>query len=140
MNLAEVLLAVDAGKIKERATKEIEIPRLSKLAGEPFIVQLRQIPSKRVREIQDMAIELDRNGKPKAVEGFDLQLMMICDSIANKEFDNKEVLKRFGAMTRKELFQTIFNAGEVAGIFRKTQELCGFGDNTVVDKVDEVKN
>ena len=96
--------------------------------------------SKRVREIQDMAIELDRNGKPKAVEGFDLQLMMICDSIANKEFDNKEVLKRFGAMTRKELFQTIFNAGEVAGIFRKTQELCGFGDDTVVDKVDEVKN
>ena len=140
MNLAEVLLAVDAGKIKERATKEIEIPRLSKLTGEPFIIQLRQIPSKRVREIQDMAIELDRNGKPKAVEGFDLQLMMICDSIANKEFDNKEVLKRFGAMTRKELFQTIFNAGEVAGIFRKTQELCGLGDDTVVDKVDQVKN
>ena len=47
MNLAEALLAVDAGKIKERATKEIEIPRLSKLTGEPFIVQLRQIPSKR---------------------------------------------------------------------------------------------
>ena len=140
MNLAEVLLAVDAGKIKERATKEIEIPRLSKLTGEPFIVQLRQIPSKRVREIQDMAIELDRNGKPKAVEGFDLQLMMICDSIANKEFDNKEVLKRFGAMTRKELFQTIFNAGEVAGIFRKTQELCGYGSESVKDKVDEVKN
>ena len=41
MNLAEALLAADAGKITKKATKDLEIPRLSKLVGEPFILHLR---------------------------------------------------------------------------------------------------
>lgn len=140
MNLAEALLAVDAGKIKERATKEIEIPRLSKLMGEPFVIQLRQIPTKRMQEIQDMALSIDKNGKLEKVKTNEMQLMMICDGIANKEFDDREVLKRFGAATRKDLFQTLFNAGEISGIYKKVSDLCGYGDEAVKDKVDEVKN
>lgn len=140
MNLAEALLAVDAGKIKERATKEIEIPRLSKLMGEPFVIQLRQIPTKRMQEIQDMALTLDKNGKLEKVNTNEMQLMMICDGIENKEFDNRDVLKRFGAATRKDLFQTLFNAGEISGIYKKVSDLCGYGDEAVKDKVDEVKN
>lgn len=140
MNLAEALLAVDAGKIKERATKEIEIPRLSKLMGEPFVIKLRQIPTKRMQEIQDMALSIDKNGKLEKVKTNEMQLMMICDGIANKEFDDREVLKRFGAATRKDLFQTLFNAGEISGIYKKVSDLCGYGDEAVKDKVDEVKN
>lgn len=140
MNLAEALLAVDAGKIKERATQEIEIPRLSKLMGEPFVIQLRQIPTKRMQEIQDMSLSVDKNGRLEKVKTNEMQLMMICDGIANKEFDNRDVLKRFGAATRKDLFQTLFNAGEISGIYKKVSDLCGYGDESVRDKVDEVKN
>ena len=140
MNLAEALLAVDAGKIKERATKEIEIPRLSKLTGEPFIIQLRQIPTKRMQEIQEMALSVGRNGKLEQVKSGEVQIMVVCDGIANKEFDNRDVLKRFGAATRKDLFQTLFNAGEIAGIYQQVSDLCGYGSESVKDKVDEVKN
>lgn len=140
MNLAEALLAVDAGKIKEHATQEIEIPRLSKLMGEPFVIQLRQIPTKRMQEIQDMSLSVDKNGRLEKVKTNEMQLMMICDGIANKEFDNRDVLKRFGAATRKDLFQTLFNAGEISGIYKKVSDLCGYGDESVRDKVDEVKN
>ena len=66
--------------------------------------------------------------------------MVVCDGIANKEFDNRDVLKRFGAATRKDLFQTLFNAGEIAGIYQKVSDLCGYGSESVKDKVDEVKN
>lgn len=140
MNIAEALLAVDAGKLKERATEEIEVTRLSKIFGEPFILQIQQIPTKRVKEIQDNAIVIGKNGKPKEVKGFDMQLMMLCDGIANKEFDKREVLDHFKAATRKDLFQALFNAGEITGIYNKISDLCGFADDAVKSKVDEVKN
>lgn len=44
MNLAEALLAADAGKITKKATKQIEIPRLTEQFGVPFILELEQIP------------------------------------------------------------------------------------------------
>lgn len=140
MNIAEALLAADAGKIKEQAKEEIEITRLSKIFGEPFILQIQQIPAKRFKEIQSMAVTLDKKGKPSKVKPFEMQLMILCDGIANKDFDKREVLDHFKAATRKDLFQTLFNAGEIAGISEKITELCGFGDDAVKDKVDEVKN
>ena len=50
MNLAEALLAADAGKIARKATEQIEIPRLTKLFGVPFILDLKQIGRASCRE------------------------------------------------------------------------------------------
>ena len=36
MNLAEALLAADAGKVMKKATKDFEVKRLSGIIGEPF--------------------------------------------------------------------------------------------------------
>lgn len=140
MNIAEALLAVDAGTITKKATKDLEIPRLSKLLGEPFILHLRQISARRVREIQDGAIKLDANGRPKDVDNYGLQIRLLCDGITNKDFDNKDVLKHYGAATRKDLFELLFTAGEVQDISNAISDLCGYGSKAEEAKAEEVKN
>lgn len=42
MNLAEMLLATDAGKITKKATKDYEVKRLTKITGEPFVLHLKE--------------------------------------------------------------------------------------------------
>ena len=63
MNLAEALLAADAGKITKKDVKDFEVKRLTKIVGEPFILHLQQIPNHRVREIQDNATFISKGGK-----------------------------------------------------------------------------
>lgn len=138
MNLAEALLAADAGKITKKATKEMEIKRLSAITGEPFMLQLRQIPNRRVREIQDRSSTID-NGSA-TVDQYALTMGLLCDGIANKDFDNREVLKRFGAGTRKELFDVLFNAGEIQDIADEISKLCGFGKKGTQKQAEEIKN
>ena len=140
MNLAEALLAADAGKVMKKATKDFEVKRLSGIIGEPFLLHLCQIPSRRVREIQDGAVKLDRNNKPVGADTYKLQIMLLVDGITNKDFDNREVLKHYGAGTRKDLFEKLFNAGEIADIAEQITELCGFGGEQGAAKVEEVKN
>ena len=59
MNLADALLAADAGKITKKEHKSYEVKRLSAIMGEPFVLDLRQIPNKRVREIQDDSMKIE---------------------------------------------------------------------------------
>lgn len=139
MNIAEALLAVDAGKIRKNRTEKLEVPRLSELTGEPFILELKQIPARRIRELQDMAVDIGSDGKPLKGDMFKVQIGLLCDGIANHDFDNKDVLKKFGAATRKDLFQVLFNAGEVQEISDHISALCGFG-KAATRKVEEVKN
>ncbi len=140
MNLAEALLAADAGTITKKATKDLEIPRLSKLLGEPFILHLRQISARRVREIQDSAIKMSADGRPESIDNYGLQIRLLCDGITNKDFDSRDVLKHYGAATRKDLFEILFDAGEVQDISNAISELCGFGGKAEEAKVTEVKN
>lgn len=137
MNLAEALLAADAGKITKKETKEMEIKRLSNILGEPFILQLKQIPNRRVREIQDRSLHID--GGKTSVDQYKMSMGLLCDGIANKDFDSREVLKHYGVGSRKELFDVLFNAGEIQDIANEISKLCGFGGDTQ-KKAEEVKN
>ena len=137
MNLAEALLAADAGKITKKETKEMEIKRLSNILGEPFVLQLKQIPNRRVREIQDRSLHID--GGKTSVDQYTMSMGLLCDGIANKDFDIREVLKHYGVGSRKELFDVLFNAGEIQDIANEISKLCGFGGDTQ-KQAEEVKN
>ena len=138
MNLADVLLAADAGKITKKEHKSYEVKRLSAILGEPFVLDLRQIPNKRVREIQDDSMKIE--GGKTSVDQYKLTMGLLCDGIANKDFDNRDVLKHYGAATRKDLFDTLFNAGEIQDIANIISELCGFDSKKTEEQVDAVKN
>ena len=138
MNLADALLAADAGKITKKEHKSYEVKRLSAILGEPFILDLRQIPNKRVREIQDDSMKIE--GGKTSVDQYKLTMGLLCDGIANKDFDNRDVLKHYGAATRKDLFDTLLNAGEIQDIANIISELCGFDSKKTEEQVDAVKN
>lgn len=138
MNLAEMLLATDAGKITKKATKDYEVKRLTKITGEPFILHLKQIPFARVRNIQSQAAEKGDNGEIIA-NMYRLQMGLLCAGIADKDFDDRDVLNRYGAATRKDLFEKLFNAGEIQQIAEEISSLCGFGKQQV-KQVIEIKN
>lgn len=138
MNLADALLAADAGKITKKEHKSYEVKRLSAIMGEPFVLDLRQIPNKRVREIQDDSMKIE--GGKTSVDQYKLTMGLLCDGIANKDFDNRDVLKHYGAATRKDLFDTLLNAGEIQDIANIISELCGFDSKKKEEQVDAVKN
>ncbi len=138
MNLADALLAADAGKITKKEHKSYEVKRLSAILGEPFVLDLRQIPNKRVREIQDDSMKIE--GGKTSVDQYKLTMGLLCDGIANKDFDNRDVLKHYGAATRKDLFDTLLNAGEIQDIANIISELCGFDSKKKEEQVDAVKN
>jgi hypothetical protein len=138
MNLADALLAADAGKITKKEHKSYEVKRLSAILGEPFILDLRQIPNKRVREIQDDSMKIE--GGKTSVDQYKLTMGLLCDGIANKDFDNRDVLKHYGAATRKDLFDTLLNAGEIQDIANIISKLCGFDSKKTEEQVDAVKN
>ena len=138
MNLADALLAADAGKITKKEHKLYEVKRLSAILGEPFVLDLRQIPNKRVREIQDDSMKIE--GGKTSVDQYKLTMGLLCDGIANKDFDNRDVLKHYGAATREDLFNTLFNAGEIQDIANIISELCGFDSKKTEEQVDAVKN
>lgn len=138
MNLADALLAADAGKITKKEHKSYEVKRLSAILGDPFILDLRQIPNKRIREIQDDSMKIE--GGKTSVDQYTLTMGLLCDGIANKDFDNRDVLKHYGAATRKDLFDTLFNAGEIQDIANIISELCGFDSKKTEEQVDAVKN
>ena len=138
MNIAEALLAADAGKITQAATMEYEVPRLTKMIGEPFVLHLKQIGNKRVKEIQeDSLIENEDN---PTIDNYKLEMGLICAGIADKDFDNVEVLKKFKAATRRDLFNKLLNAGEIHDIAEQISNLCGFSRKRMDKKAAEIKN
>lgn len=138
MNLAEALLAADAGKIKKIATEDYEVKRLSEIIGTPFILHLRQIPMRRVTEIRENNVSLNSSGRVIGTDTYGILLNTLCDGIANDEFKQADVLKHYGAATRKELFEILFNAGELAEISDRIIRLCGLSSES--GQVDEIKN
>ena len=137
MNLAEAMLAADAGKVTAKATKAFEVKRLSELFGTPFILNLQQISTRRFKELQESNVSVDNKGKAN-VDTYNLQLMLVVEGVTNKDFNDKAVLKHFGAATKKDLFEILLNAGEIADISQAVSALCGFGDTS--KNVEEIKN
>ena len=65
---------------------------------------------------------------------------LICAGIADKDFDNVEVLKKFKAATRRDLFNKLLNAGEIHDIAEQISNLCGFSRKRMDKKAAEIKN
>ncbi len=138
MNLTEALLKADVASVTEEATKDYEIPRLTKKFQTPFILHLQEIPPKRVAEIQSLAFEMDGKGKLSQGDLYAMNMLYVCEGVTNPEFADKEVLKHFKAATKKDLLAKLLNAGELSDASGEVQKLSGFDDNE--DQEDKVKN
>lgn len=140
MNLIDALLTADSAKLTEKATAQIEIPRLTKALGKPFVMTVQEIAPRRMDEINEMAIKMTRNGRYQGVDLTKLHYLVLCDGIIDPPL-NSELQKHFKAASPAELVCKLFNSGEINKIFKKIQELSGNDDeDEEAAKKDEVKN
>lgn len=139
MDLTELLLNADVKQVTKLPTEKYEVSRLSKALGGEFVLELQAIPTKRMNEIQQRNMTVGEDGKQE-VNLFDLQLATLADGIINEDFKNQDVLKKFGAGTKKDLFEKILLAGEITAIAGKINKLSGFEKEKNKKAVEEVKN
>lgn len=130
MNAVELLLKMDKGKVKAIPTKQVEVKRLSGIAGEPFIVTLKAISSDKIEEISEMF------GESSKADGDRYLVYSAWDMTKDERERFREAQKEYGAATPTELIGAIFTAGEVASLAKTIAVLSGIG----VDTIEEVKN
>lgn len=125
MKLTELLLSTNPEQVTVLPSETFEVTRLSEAFGNAFVVNLQAIPSKRMTEIQQRNMSIDGDGR-QDINLYDLQLSLLADGIVDKDFNNVEVLKKYGAATKKDLFEKLFLAGEIAAISEKINKLSGY--------------
>ena len=138
MNVVEALLKADEKKLMEIPSEKVEIKRLSKLLGEPFVIEVSGVSNKRVAEIQDACTIVKRHGKTET-NTYQVNMMLMAEGIKT-QFGDKDLLKKFGCATVKDLYEKLFNVGETALIVQKISDLSGAGEEDQEAEIEAVKN
>lgn len=138
MNLVEALLNADEKKLTAMQTEKVEIKRLSKLVGEPFVLELSGVPSRRISEINNACTVTKRHGKTET-DTYQVNMMLMAEGIKTK-FNDKDLLKKYGCATVKDLYEKLFNVGETALILQKISDLSGVNQEDQEEQLEEVKN
>lgn len=137
MNLVDALLAADKNQLLNTQTKEYEVVRLTNILDQPFILNLKAIPSKRYTEIQSMAVRVKKNGNNE-INLYQLQILTLIDGIQSPALNSPELLKHFDAASPADLLNNLLLAGEISDIASEITKLSGYDE--IEEKVKEVKN
>ena len=126
MSLTEKLLAVDVAKYKEKKTSTLEIKRLSKVVGEPFIIKIQEIDDERLQELQAMI--LTDNGKVDYTKARGVNALLCVESVIEPDLRDVKLRTHFGAATPKELAETLFKGDDLGMVADAILALNNYGD------------
>ena len=126
MSLIDKLLQMDKAKLMEMPTRQIELPRLSELTGEPFKVTCKAIDGERYADIQRSAIDLNKKGALRNINLYEMQVLTVIDGVVEPSLKDERLLGYFGCVTPKELVKKLFLAGEIAELSNMITELSGY--------------
>ena len=137
MSLIDKLLQMDNKTLTEMPKREVEVPRLTQVLGEPFKVVCQAIDGERYADIQTASIDLNKKGGVRNINLFDMQVLTVIDGVVEPSLKDTKLLNHFGCVTPKELVKKLFLAGEIAELSNVVTELSGY-DKTEEDE-EEVK-
>jgi hypothetical protein len=123
----QLLLGIDPAKI-ERPKKDVEITRLSKLAGAPVIFTIAALTFDEEEEIREIAKDdVTAQRIHTALKG-----------VVSPNLRDPGLLSAYGAATPKELLESgkLLLPGEIMSLYVQISALAGYGD----DAVTEIKN
>ena len=126
MSLIDKLLQMDKAKLMEMPTREVEMPRLSELTGEPFKVICKAIDGERYADIQRSAIDLNKKGALRNINLYEMQVLTLIEGVVEPSMKDERLLGYFGVVTPKELVKKLFLAGEIAELSNVITELSGY--------------
>lgn len=134
MNTVELLMNADVESFGGRPKAQMEINRLTKKFGQPFVVELQGLSSKKYTELSSRM--MDNNNKLDASKVSDTYTLIVMESMTEPNLKDADLQAHFGVKTPKDLAQKIFNGGEIVALADKVAILSGYGD----DVISEVKN
>lgn len=130
----EMLLAADPSEVKNIPTGQIEIKRLSKLLGKPFIITYRAATIDEIKEIGDKAT---RDGKHSEAEEMK---WTIYEMVTDPNFKDAELRKAYAVVRPVDIVSTILLGGEIITVYNAIMNLSGFDRTAGGVNVDELKN
>jgi len=130
MNAVDLLLKMDRGKVKAIPTKEVEVKRLSAIAGQPFKVKLQAVPGDKWNDIAGTVSGADDATNYKSSK----HLLLV--GMVDPDLKSHELQEAYGAASPLDLLEKLFLAGEIMNIAAEVTDLSGFGG----DPETEVKN
>lgn len=137
MSLIDKLLQMDNKTFTDMPKREVEVPRLTQVLGEPFKVICQAIDGERYADIQKASIDLNKKGGVRNINLFDMQVLTVIDGMVEPNLKDKKLLQHFNCITPKELVKKLFLAGEIAELSNVITELSGY-DKTEEDE-EEIK-
>lgn len=120
-NIMDVLLRQDLPDMrKELPKKDVEITRLSKLAGEPVVFTVQALTYKQVRELQDRTDDRSAYG--------------VLYGCANPSWRDPKLLdKEKGLVTPIDVIKAKLLPGEIEDLYIEIQLLSGYLRRTIAD-------
>lgn len=125
----EMLLAAEPAKIKNVPTGQIEIKRLSKQLGKPFIVAYRAGTLDELKSIGENADDNETEEMKWA----------IYELTTDPNFKSKELREHFGVTRPVDIVDNILLGGEVIMLYQAIMKVSGFDKDSKTD-VEAVKN
>jgi hypothetical protein len=124
VNVIDLLLNTDGNKLK-MPTKEVEIKRLSRAAGEKVIFKLESISMDKYVDIGEMSKDPG-----------DTQIFAIIEGVKEPNLRDKDLMNKYNSVTPKDLVKKLLLPGEIGTLYSEVSELSGFDK----DMIEEVKN
>lgn len=131
MSTLDLLLKLDQSKLK-RPTREVEIKRLSDLAGEKAVFICEALTADEMGGIQDMVLDV----KGQDVDVPEMQTLTVLAGVKEPNLKDKNLLDYYNVPTPKELLRKLLLPGEIASLYNTISDLSGYGEGAV----EEVKN
>lgn len=139
MSIIDKLLQLDANKISEKPTKDVEVKRLTTLLGEKAVFSCRAIDGRKYGDIQKAGLNF-KKGNVSDIDIYEVQVLSVIEGVVEPSLKDKQLLEHFNAVTPKELVAKLFLAGEIAELYNTINELSGYDKDESKEVNEEIKN
>ena len=127
MSIFDRMMERNPDILAEKEQAKMEVKRLSKAFGEPFIVSCSPISQKQLTYVAENA---------KNVQEQRVFFILECCRVEGKKFSDKHWLEWTGCLKGEEVIRKLFRTGEMTTLYNKISDLSGYSE----DAIEELKN
>ena len=127
MSIFDKMMEKNPEILAEKEQAKMEVKRLTKVFGEPFIVTCMPISQKQLAYVAENATTLQEQR---------VLFIQECCRVEGKKFTDKAFLEWTGCLKGEDVIRKMLRAGEISKLYEKISDLSGYGENAI----EELKN
>lgn len=132
--LMNALLSKDRATAMQMEHKEIKSKKLSKLTGEDFDIEIRELTPREISNIQALGTDSEGNIIPE--KALDTAIRTCVQGVIFPDLKDKEIQNQYGCSNANDLCEVLFGM-EVVNVSAEIMELSTY---EIEDAVEEIKN